>query len=371
MEVSYENNTVLFVDDEVNILKSLKRGLMREPYEKLFANSGAEALEILKDHDIHVIVTDMRMPGMSGLELLKEVKIEYPDMVKIVLSGYTQLPQVLATVNQGDIFKFITKPWDLENEFKQVIRDAIDFYNIKYENELLKTSLSKKNEVYQKLLRSNDEKLRFIKRDFKEIFEMQADMNQFVTELCDQKINGKIKNDQFDEVKAQMESLLTQLSDLFPSEYSEIQLNRLMEDTNRIVFEIRHLGKKYDRKVAGQEVGFFGLDSIKGSFRGNYKLLHLVIKTIFENILKCKIGNIYNVVVKQGEIKSEHGHSQSKLVFLIDETVPTHEKEDAVVKMNLLILDRLLKSMGGGFQITHKNNKLIVILEVELLTELT
>jgi len=153
----YENYSVLFVDDEVNILKSLKRGLMDEEYTCFFASSGKEALEIMEKENIAVIVTDMRMPEMNGLVLLQEIKEKWPKTVKIVLSGYTQLQQILATINQVDIFKFITKPWDLENEFKHVIIKALDYYRIIEENETYKIALEKKNQAYCNILKNIDE----------------------------------------------------------------------------------------------------------------------------------------------------------------------------------------------------------------------
>ena len=125
--------TVLFVDDEEKVLKSLKRGFLDEPYKKLFAISGKEALEILEKNEIYVIVTDMRMPEMNGLELLKIVKEKYPDVVRMVLSGYTQISTLLTAINQGEIFKFITKPWKLEKEFKPAIHEAIEHYLANYE----------------------------------------------------------------------------------------------------------------------------------------------------------------------------------------------------------------------------------------------
>ena len=124
-----EDKTVLFVDDEAKLLRSLKRGLMDEPYKCLFANSGKEALEIMEQNAIHILITDMRMPEMSGLELLKIAKEKYPDTVRMVLSGYTQITTLLTAINQGEIFRFITKPWKLEEEFKPAIRSAIEHYN--------------------------------------------------------------------------------------------------------------------------------------------------------------------------------------------------------------------------------------------------
>ncbi|MDA3845774.1 MAG: response regulator [Vallitaleaceae bacterium] len=127
MEKTY---SVLFVDDEINVLNSLKRGLFDETYNCIFASSGKEALLLLEKQEIAVIVSDMRMPEMNGLQLLKTVKEKYPDIVCIVLSGYTQLQQILATINQVDIFKFITKPWKLEDEFKVIINQAVAYYQM-------------------------------------------------------------------------------------------------------------------------------------------------------------------------------------------------------------------------------------------------
>ncbi len=367
MDKTYEKNTVLFVDDEDNILKSLKRGLMRESYKKIFAHSGAEALEIMETKAIDVIVTDMRMPGMTGLELLRIVKDKYPDTVKLVLSGYTQLPQVLATVNQVDIYKFITKPWDLENEFKQVIRDSIDYYNVKFENELLRKSVSKKNELYQKLLKSNDEKLMNIKQDFREIFRMQKDMQFYMNELCIKHSQGKLEDTEFIDVSKQVSELFGLMESHFPSEYCDIKVGDLIEDVNRIVFNLQHPDVKYEAGVSAKYVGFIGIENIKNSsYRGNYKLLLLVFKIVFKNIHKSSGGNIFNIIVKPGALQSVNGSSMSKVTFLINETMLMHEENKQIIEANEIFLNHLLKCIGGAIQLTEREGKLLTIIEVEL-----
>ena len=130
--------TVLFVDDEETILRSLERGLLDEVYIQLFARSGQEALEILKKEEVHVIVTDMRMPGMDGLKLLRIVRETYPHIVMIVLSGYTDMSILLKEFDQGEIFEFVPKPWKLEKDLKKIIRNALDHYNIQNECETVR-----------------------------------------------------------------------------------------------------------------------------------------------------------------------------------------------------------------------------------------
>jgi PAS domain S-box-containing protein/diguanylate cyclase (GGDEF)-like protein len=106
--------TLLLVDDEENILNALKRLLRRDGYHLITATSAAEGLQRLAEHEVDVIVSDQRMPGMTGVEFLRRAKELYPDTVRMVLSGYTELQSIIDAVNEGAIYKFLTKPWDDE-----------------------------------------------------------------------------------------------------------------------------------------------------------------------------------------------------------------------------------------------------------------
>jgi CheY-like chemotaxis protein len=121
-----EKRTVLFVDDDELILRSLERGLLDESYDKLFAKSSKEALEILKRKKVHVIVTDMCMPEMTGLELLRFVRTEYPNITGIVLTGYEPDTELRNAIEQGEIFWLIHKPlWKLGGKFERLVRQAL------------------------------------------------------------------------------------------------------------------------------------------------------------------------------------------------------------------------------------------------------
>ncbi len=125
-----KQKVVLFVDDDERLLASLKRGLIDEPYETLLATEGAEALEILRNREVHVLVTDVRMPEMSGLELVETVRREYPAVRRVLLSGQLRFAEpdasfVIRSVLRGDIFAFVLKPWDVEGRLKKVVREAL------------------------------------------------------------------------------------------------------------------------------------------------------------------------------------------------------------------------------------------------------
>jgi diguanylate cyclase (GGDEF)-like protein len=137
--------TLLLVDDESNILNSLKRLLRGGHFKILTAGSGQAGLDIMAQQAVDVIVSDQRMPGMTGVEFLGIAKNLYPDTVRIVLSGYTELHSVTDAVNQGAIYKFLTKPWD-DEQLKGHIEEAFRRKEMADENRRLNLEVSTANQ---------------------------------------------------------------------------------------------------------------------------------------------------------------------------------------------------------------------------------
>lgn len=117
--------TLLIVDDEENILSALQRALRRENYTLLTAAEPAEALGILKQNQVDVVMSDHLMPNMSGLDFLKEVRALYPDVVRIMLTGHAQMSTAMEAINEGEIFRFLTKPWE-DTELKVALHLAFE-----------------------------------------------------------------------------------------------------------------------------------------------------------------------------------------------------------------------------------------------------
>jgi DNA-binding NtrC family response regulator len=113
---------ILFVDDEERILTAL-RSVFRANYQVLTATSGAQALELIKKFQPHIVVSDQRMPGMTGVELLRQVKEAAPASVRLLLTGYSDLAAIVGSVNEGEVFRFVSKPWDNE-EIQGIIGEA-------------------------------------------------------------------------------------------------------------------------------------------------------------------------------------------------------------------------------------------------------
>ncbi len=128
--------TLLLVDDEDNIVSALKRLLRGKGYNVVSANSGAQGLQRLAEHPVDVILSDQRMPGMTGVEFLRRAKVLYPDTVRMVLSGYTELQSITDAVNEGAIYKFLTKPWD-DDRLCIHIEEAFEHKELSDENRRL------------------------------------------------------------------------------------------------------------------------------------------------------------------------------------------------------------------------------------------
>lgn len=146
-----ERFRILYVDDEEQNLVSFKATFRRE-YPILTAKSAIEALDMLKAHDVQLIITDQRMPQMTGVQFLEQVLPIYPDTVRIILTGFSDLEAVISAINMGRVFRYITKPWD-ENELRMTLENARQFYELQQKNKRLIAQLQQKVEEQEKTLR--------------------------------------------------------------------------------------------------------------------------------------------------------------------------------------------------------------------------
>jgi two-component system NtrC family sensor kinase len=141
-----EQIRILLVDDEKNVLRSLERTFLDEEYEILKASSGIDGLSILESvSPVQVVISDYRMPEMNGVDFLREVCKKWPDTVRIVLSGYADTVSIVSAINEGEIYKFISKPWN-DDELKVAIANALERYYLNKKNKELTYELKVKNE---------------------------------------------------------------------------------------------------------------------------------------------------------------------------------------------------------------------------------
>ena len=142
---------VLYVDDEENNLNAFKASFRRH-FTIFTASSVADANLILNDNEIHVLITDQRMPGTLGTELLAQVVKKYPDQIRILLTGFSDIDAIKDAINRGQIYHYLQKPWN-DIELKETIENAYKIYELKQKQEKLNQQLSVVNEQLEFMLR--------------------------------------------------------------------------------------------------------------------------------------------------------------------------------------------------------------------------
>jgi response regulator RpfG family c-di-GMP phosphodiesterase len=148
-----ENINVLYVDDEVNNLRSFKATFRRE-FKVYIAESAKEGLEILEEKDVEIIISDQRMPEMTGVEFFEKLTEENPDPIRILLTGYSDIDAVIGAINKGRVYHYITKPWD-ERYLRNIINNSFEIFRLRAENKRLMEELKLSNEQLEFMIRQH------------------------------------------------------------------------------------------------------------------------------------------------------------------------------------------------------------------------
>lgn len=162
--------SLLFVDDEPSILSSLKRLFRPQGYQILTAESAAAALEILAKEKIDLIISDMRMPEMDGARFLEQARLRWPETIRILLTGYADIESTIAAINQGQIYRYINKPWD-DNEIVLIVREALERRRLELENSRLNSVVEAQNAELRELNAGLEQK----------VAERTAELNKAIT----------------------------------------------------------------------------------------------------------------------------------------------------------------------------------------------
>ena len=151
--MSNKKINLLYVDDEENNLMSFKASF-RLRYNVMIANSAAEGMKILETKPVEIIITDQRMPQMTGIEFLEKVLEKYPDPIRILLTGYTDMTAVIDAVNKGKIYHYLSKPWS-EEVLNDTIAKAYEAYTKDQEIKTMNGKLATSNDQLEFLLRQS------------------------------------------------------------------------------------------------------------------------------------------------------------------------------------------------------------------------
>ncbi len=281
------NATMLFVDDEVNILSSLKRLFRPYGYRILTAESGAQGLEIMKREVVHLVVSDMRMPGMSGVQFLEQVRTKWPETVRMLLTGHTEIGATIDAINKGQIYRYISKPWQ-DSDIIPTIRHALHqqmlerekqrLEELTYEqNEQLKdlnANLEKKVEARTEEVRRTMELLEVAHSNLKKSFVTSIQVFSNLIELREGDLAGHSRR------VAGLSRMIAQRMNMSEAEVQDVFLAALLHDIGKIGLPDRLVEKPFSN-LTGEERA----EVVKHPVKGQIALvaleqLHTVAKLI-------------------------------------------------------------------------------------------
>ncbi len=243
-------HTLLLVDDEENILNSLKRILRNDGYRIFTATNAKEGLNILKQEPVSLVISDQRMPNMTGSEFLALARETAPDAVRIMLTGYADINAAMDAINQGSVYRFITKPWD-DNDLLVTIRYALMQYELVLENRRL-TQLTQRqnaelkdlNQGLEKRVEERTEKIRKMNRKLKNSFFVTIRVFTGLLGLFDPDLVAHSKR-----VAALSREIARRYGNLENPEYEAIELASLLHDIGLMSVPNNLLKKRKNQKT--------------------------------------------------------------------------------------------------------------------------
>jgi len=316
---------VLYIDDELNNLLSFQAAFRRK-YKIFIASSGAEGLNILKDEqDIHVIICDQRMPQSTGVEFFQVIRKAFPDPVRILLTGYTDAEAIINAINQGEIFRYIKKPWD-EFELHNAVHNAYELYL---------TRLQLKKKVVE-LERTNDELNRFVYSTSHDLRSPLASVMGILNLARMEKSVADPNNymGMIETCMNKMDAFIQKIIEYYKSirveeELAEVDFSSMLGETIKIS-KMQKPGVEFNLSV-NQPVKF-----VNDSFR-----ISIIIDNLLSNAIKYqKPGYSHpkvNIIVKVDEDKAnikieDNGVGRAKAEEIEQKKVSKHKERDEPVR---------------------------------------
>ena len=163
MEIKKSLPQILYIDDEEDNL-TVFYSAFRRNYKVHLASSGQEGLEILGNHHIQLVIADQRMPKMTGIEFLEKIINTHPECIRMVLTGYTDVEDIIQAINKGRVYRYITKPWN-KDDLKITIDQALETFDLKQQNRKLFTDLEEANQTLEKKVIERTKQIEFQRRE--------------------------------------------------------------------------------------------------------------------------------------------------------------------------------------------------------------
>lgn len=376
--------SILYVDDERNNIIVFKNAFFRH-YNIFTALSGEEGLEIIKKNEIHLVITDQKMAGMSGVEFLENVVESHPDTIRMILTAYSDIDFIMRAINTCGIYQYILKPWD-SRELKIIIDNALDSYELKRNNEKLivdlkeandrleekvrerTSALDEKNEALKKTNEIKDKLFTIISHDLRV---PMASLNVLMEVMVHTQNN--ISGSDFKKYSAKVQAYIQNVMDLLDNllnwslsqlgnkkiEINELTLLPIIENNIKLI-HIAAMQKSIEIEIADLDRDF--------KVKGDMNMLNLILRNLLSNAVKFTPVNGHvtltveqlNQVAKIGVADTGIGMSEEQLKRLFEQGYfninpgTAHEKGTGI---GLKLCKEFIEKQGGQLEIQTKVNE--------------
>lgn len=263
---------VLFVDDEENTLAALKRVFYRESDIEIITAAGPqEAVKIISSKNIDLVMSDEKMPKISGTQLIQLLKVKYPNIIRMILTGYANVSSVISAINRGDVYRYLTKPWD-EDELKIIIRQALEYGELKKKNEEMNEKIKHQNKELMVLNTNLEERVKERTEQLNKVLKGLKSLNEALKENFQemvQLLTGFVSMFQMDLIAhskrvAELTELVCDSMDVEKEEREMIVSSALLHDIGLAVAD-GDIHKKDPDQLEGDEEKFYFQHPVTGS----------------------------------------------------------------------------------------------------------
>lgn len=315
--INEKDHNLLIIDDEVEITKAITRQFRRK-YNVFSTTSADDGLQIMERENIQVVLSDQRMPGMTGVDFFMRIKDKYPDALKLILTGYTDIEAVIGAINEGQVFRYVKKPWN-PDELETIIREAFEKYELITNNRKLMHSLQEMNATLEEKVKARTLEL---ERLNERLSELNMEKNRYI---------GMVAHDLRSPigVAASFSDILIEDYDAIPKtnqlEYLEL-INSSCNFSLNLIHDFLDASKIeagiFDLNLTNQDYLKFVKDNIsQDEILAKNKSQEIILQTDLEIILTRfdanKIQQVFNNLISNA-IKYSFPHT--KIVIEISET---------------------------------------------------
>lgn len=358
--------TILCVDDEIDNLDALER-LFRKKYQILKADSGDKALELIRAHgeNISLILTDQRMPKMSGVELLEEVIKIQPEIVRILITGFTELESVIQAVNKGQIYRYITKPWD-PTDLGNTVDRAVERFHL---NKELKEKTAALEIAYKELKTLDEAKSKFMILINHELKTPLTSIINFLSLLHETKLDEdqKLYTDRMEKSANKLKQIIEDVLIIMKSETNQLQIDPQSLLLSNIEIYLNEDNKKILKSKNLQLHEQFESLEFKADKRLFLQILNRIVNNAFKfategstvDVKGSKVGSFYEFkIANKGPKIPEEALKKIFQPFYLEENIMNHSLG---LGLGLSISDKLLKLHGTSLNIRNTDDGVQVL----------